>query len=100
MADNVHIYPVDAVDLQLKLLSRTSLNATVILPANSGAHYTQVHLQPANSEFCSVYAPPYTCTYKGLKPGHEYTFAYRLASIPGGLDIYSNRRYKSITIPS
>ncbi len=92
---------VDARDLKFEVLSPTSLNATVILPDNSGADYAEVHFrQPAYSGYCIKYSPPYSCIYKNLVPGQQYNFVYLLGAMPGGLDIYSKNRYKSFTMPS
>ncbi len=88
--------------LNIEALSPTSLKLTVIPPRNSGAHYYEVNFEKWEySTLCSKWAsrPPYSCIFKDLKPGTKYVFMFYSGAAPGGLDIISDKKYKSAVTP-
>ncbi len=91
------------LDLKIDASSTTSVRATVIPPADSAATFYEVSIEnPPTRPNCRVYfgkSPP-SCTFKDLKPGTMYGFAYRLGVTRSYLDIVSEIRHKSITMPS
>ncbi len=89
-------------DLTIEALSPTLLKLTVIPPRNSAAHYYDVNFEKWEfSTLCTKWAssPPYSCIFKDLKPGTKYTFIFYSGVEPGGLDIMSNRKFKSAVTP-
>ncbi len=99
----MHCSLVAPVDLKIEVLSKTSLKLTAIPSNNSGGKYFIAEFHTPQLEgYCGLVwynNPQDACIFKGLTPGKEYTFAYFLGADPGGLDIFSETRIKSFSLP-
>ncbi len=96
------LYVTAPADLNTEALSPTSLKLTVIPPKNSAAHYYEVNFEKGEyNTLCTKLAsrPPYSCIFKDLKLGTKYTFMFNSGVAPGGLDIMSERKFKSAVTP-
>ncbi len=84
-------------------ISSTTLNLTLVPPANSGASYYTISFDPWDYyTSCDLRAsgPFYSCIYRDLQPATKYNFMYFSGAIADGLDIQSDYKYKSGFTPS
>ncbi len=100
---NSYIYIVAPLDLKLLAATPTTLNLTVIPPKNFGGHWFEMNFKDGKYPtqcYVNIWNPAQYCIYRDLTPATQYTFKYYVGSIPGGLDIRSETKYKSFITPS